>query len=109
MSTQFILQMSLARKKILSGNYVYPTELIRLWRTRHFEERLEERGVGIDCIPKNVRVTKDNIYCADTEGNEFTSVVVRLNYNSKFMFLCFNVKTGNLKTVWFKNKPQKLW
>lgn len=104
MSTQFV-SMNLTRRQILNGNYLYPKELVELKTTKHFVERLEERGVGVDCIPTMVRVTKDNIYCAEAEGKELTSVVVRLKYNtSKYVFLCFNPLDGALKTLWFKDK-----
>src|SRR5262245_3779277 len=97
--------MNLTRKQILNGNYVYPTDLVRLRQTKHFVKRLEERGIGVDCIPTVVRVTRDNIYCAEVEGKEMTSVVVRLKYNSsRYVFLCFNPLDGGLKTLWFKDK-----
>lgn len=99
--------MSLTRTQILKGNYVYPSELIKLKTTKHFVERLEQRSIGVDCIPTMVRVTKDNIYCGDAEGKELVTVVVRLNYNStRYVFLCFNPKDGALKTLWFKEKKK---
>lgn len=105
MGTQFLLQMSLTRTQILTGNYLYPKELVKLKTTKHFIDRLEERGIGVNCIPTVVRVTKDNIYCGEADGNELTSVVIRLNYNSsRYVFLCFNPKDGGLKTLWFKEK-----
>lgn len=97
--------MSLTRTEILNGNYSYPSDLVRLKTTNHFMERLEERGIGVDCIPKIVRVTKDNIYCGDAEGNELVNVVVRLKYtSSRYVFLCFNPRDGVLRTIWFKDK-----
>ena len=108
MSTKFILEMSLTRTQILTGNYLYPDDIVKLKTTKHFVERLEERGIGVDCIPTMVRVTKDNIYCGEAQGNELTSVVVRLKYNStRYVFLCFNPKDGALKTLWFKDKKEK--
>lgn len=99
--------MSLTRKQILAGNYLYPTELVKLRTTKHFIDRLEERGIGVDCIPTMVRVSKDNIYCAEVEGDQFTSVVVRLKYMpGRKLFLCFNPKDGFLKTLWFKDKTK---
>lgn len=89
----------------MKGNYVYPSELVKLKVTKHFIDRLEERGIGVNCIPTVVRVTKDNIYCAEAEGKTLTSVVVRLKYNSsRYIFLCFNPIDGGLKTLWFKDK-----
>jgi len=84
---------------------MYPSELVKLKTTKHFIDRLEQRGIGVDCIPTMVRVTKDNIYCGEAEGKELTSVVVRLKYNSsRYVFLCFNPVDGALKTLWFKDK-----
>lgn len=101
--------MELTRTQILKGNFIYPNELVKLYPTKHFIDRLEERGIGIDCIPTLVRVTKDNIHSAKTEdGKKLTSVVVRLNYNSnKFLFLAFSPIDGGLKTLWFRDKTKK--
>jgi len=101
--------MSLTRTQILTGNYVYPSELVKLKTTKHFVERLEQRGIGVDTIPTLVRVTKDNIYCGEQgDGKELVSVVVRLHYNtSKFLFLCFNPIDGALKTLWFRDKSKR--
>lgn len=100
--------MSLTRTQILKGNYVYPSDLVKLKTTKHFVERLEQRGIGLNCIPTIVRVTKDNIYCGEADGNILTSVVVRLNFNhEKFVFLCFNPNDGFLKTLWFMDKRRK--
>ena len=87
---------------------MFPNDLVKLRRTDHFIKRLEQRGIGVDCIPTLVRVTKSNIYCGEAEGNNLTSVVVRLNYNyTRFIFLCFNPKDGALKTLWFRDKKSK--
>lgn len=92
----------------MKGNYVYPSDLVKLKTTKHFVERLEQRGIGVDCIPTLVRVTKDNIYCGEAEGDKLTSVVVRLKYgSSRYVFLCFNPVDGYLKTLWFKEKGRK--
>lgn len=101
--------MELTRKQILNGNFVYPSELVKLYPTKHFIERLEERGLGLDCIPTLVRVTKDNIHSAKTEnGKELNSVVVRLAYNTKrYIFLAFNPFDGAIKTLWFRDKNGK--
>lgn len=101
--------MELTRKQILRGKYVYPDELVKLYPTKHFMERLEERGLGLDCIPTLVRVTEGNIHSAKTEnGKELTSVVVRLVYNTtKYLFLAFNPFDGGLKTLWFRDKNKK--
>lgn len=98
--------MDLTRTQILRGNYVYPSDLIKLRHTNHFLDRLEERGVGVNCIPTVVRVTKDNIHSAKSEnGRELKSVVVRLKYNySTYLFLCFNPFDGFVKTLWFREK-----
>lgn len=99
--------MSLTRTEILRGNYIYPSDLIKLKTTRHFAERLEERGVELNCIPTLVRVTKDNIYCGEADGETLTSVVVRLKYKfDRYVFLCFNPRDGFLKTLWFKDKKK---
>jgi len=101
--------MDLTRTQLLKGDYVYPNDLIRLKPTKHFIERLNERGIGIDCIPSLVRVTKDNVHSAKTDnGRELRSVVVRLKYSStKYIFLCFNPFDGGLKTLWFRDKNKK--
>lgn len=98
--------MELTRTQILKGNFIYPSELVKLHPTKHFINRLEERGLGIDCIPTLVRVTKDNIHSAKTEdGKQLNSVVVRLTYNtSKYLFLAFNPFDGAVKTLWFRDK-----
>jgi len=89
----------------LNGNYVYPSELVKLKTTKHFVDRLEQRGIGVDCIPTVVRVTKDNIYCGEAEGKDFVNVVIRLKYNNhRYVFLCFNPQDGALKTLWFRDK-----
>ena len=89
----------------MNGNYVYPSELVKLKATKHFIERLEQRGIGVDCIPTLVRVTKDNIYCGEADGKELVNVVVRLKYSTtKYVFLCFNPRDGALKTLWFRDK-----
>ena len=100
--------MDLTRTQLLKGNFIYPNELVKLVPTKHFIERLEQRGLGIDCIPTLVRVTKDNIHSGKTEnGKELYSVVVRLKYNNKYLFLCFNPFDGAVKTLWFRDKSKR--
>jgi hypothetical protein len=101
--------MELTRTQIVKGSYIYPDDLVKLNATRHFIERLEQRGVGIDCVPTVVRVTKDNIHSGKTiDGKRLESVVVRLKYNSnKYIFLCFNPFDGFLKTLWFRDKHKR--
>lgn len=96
----------LTRDQILKGIIQYPSNLIKLNTTNHFINRLEERGLGLDCIPTMVRVTKDNIHSGKTKnGKTLKSVVVRLVYSpTKFIFLCFNPYDGFLKTLWFKDR-----
>lgn len=98
--------MGLSRTQILKGNYNYPRNLIKLRTSKHFQERLEQRGYGIDCIPTLVRVTKDNIHSAKTDnGKDLNTVVVRLKYSSKrYLFICFNPFDGMCKTLWFKSR-----
>lgn len=98
--------MYLTRTQILKGDYVYPSEMVKLRMSKHFIQRLEERSVGLACIPSMVRVTKDNIHSAKTEeGKELTSVVVRIKYSSsQYLFLCFNPFDGQLKTLWFRRR-----
>lgn len=97
--------MNLTRKQLLDGSYIFPKDLVELWPTKHFVERLEQRGIGLDCVPTVVRVTKDNVHSAKSEGNKLTSVVVRLVYGKyKYIFLCFDPNDGGLKTLWFKEK-----
>ncbi len=98
--------MDLTRTQLLTGSYIYPTELVKLVPTKHFVDRLNERGIGVDCIPTMVRVTKDNIHSGKTDnGKNLRSVVVRLKYtSSRYLFLCFNPIDGGLKTLWFRDK-----
>ena len=97
--------MHLTRTQILKGKYTYPPDMVKIWGSKHFLERLDERGVGLECIPTVVRVTPDNIHSARLENDQFVSVVVRLKYtSSKYIFLCFNPIDGNLKTLWFREK-----
>ena len=101
--------MDLTRTQLLQGNYQYPADLIKLKPTKHFIDRLEQRGIGLNCIPTMVRVTKDNIHSGKTgDGRELKSVVVRLKYSTtKYIFLCFNPFDGGLKTIWFRDKNKK--
>lgn len=101
--------MDLTRTQLVKGDYYYPNDLIKLNPTKHFIERLEERGIGINCIPTLVRVTNDNIHSGKTkDGKKLNSVVIRLKYNStKYLFLCFNPFDGFCKTLWFRDKQNK--
>lgn len=96
----------ISRTELVNGNFVFPSEMVKLVPTKHFIDRLEERGIGLDCIPTIVRVTKDNLHSAKTEdGKILYSVVVRLKYSStKYIFLAFNPIDGALKTLWFKDR-----
>ncbi len=98
--------MELTRKQILRGNFVYPSDLVKLYPTKHFIDRLDERGLGLDCIPTLVRVTKDNIHSGKSDdGKKLDSVVIRLVYStSKYIFLAINPFDGGLKTLWFRDK-----
>lgn len=98
--------MELTRTQILRGNFVYPSDLIKLYPTKHFLDRLEQRGIGLDCMPTLLRVTKDNIHSGKTEdGKRLNSVVVRLAYNaSKYLFIVLNPFDGGTKTLWFRDK-----
>ena len=101
--------MELTRTQILMGTYIYPSELVKLYPTKHCIDRLEERGIGLDCIPTIVRVTKDNIHSGKTEdGHKLISVVVRLLYSpTKYIFLAINPFDGGMKTLWFRDKTNK--
>lgn len=95
---------NLSRTDILKNNYKYPSDIIKLIYTNHFKERLEERGLALECIPSFIRVTPDNIHSGKTRDNEhLCSVVVRLKYSSsKYLFIAFNPYDGGCKTLWFK-------
>lgn len=97
--------MELTRTQILKGDYEYPDKMIMLKPTRHFLNRLEERGIGINCIPTMVRVTRNNIHSGKTEdGKRLYSVVVRLRYtSSRWVFICLNPFDGGAKTLWFQD------
>lgn len=102
--------MELTRTQILQGNFDYPDTLVILKPTKHFLWRLGERGIGINCIPTLVRVTRDNIHSGKTEdGRTLNSVVVRLNYTyHKWLFLVINPYDGGLKTLWFREKKRRV-
>lgn len=98
--------MELTRTQILRGNFSYPKDFIRVYPTKHSLERLEGRGLGLDCIPTLVRVTKDNIHSGKTEdGTTLSSIVVRLTYGRyKYIFLAINPQDGGIKSLWFRDK-----
>lgn len=100
--------MNLRRSQILAGDYVFPTGLITLKHTNHFKARLEERGMGLQCIPTVVRVSRNNIHSAKTDDNKhLKSVVIRLDYtSSKYLFLILNPFDGAVKSLWFVNKKR---
>lgn len=99
----------LMRHELVKGNFKYPTDLIKLYPTKHCVERLEQRGVGLDCLPTLVRVTKNNIHSGKSiDGQTLHSVVIRIDYNIyKYLFLCFNPFDGGLKTLWFLDKKKR--
>lgn len=96
--------MKLTRTQLLKGKYLYPTDLISLRPTNHFNNRIEERGVGLFCIPTKVRITPNNIYSGKTyDGKRLSSVVVRLKYSSReYLFICFNPWDAAAKSLWFE-------
>jgi len=85
---------------------IYPSRLIRLIPTKHLLRRLEERGIGLTCIPEYVRVTEQNIHSGKTkDGRRLKSVAVKLNYSTVYdLYLSFNPFDGALKTMWFRRK-----
>ena len=101
--------MDLTRTQLLNGHYNYPNDLVRVYPTKHFKWRLDQRGIGVDCIPSLIRVTENNIHSGKTvDGKNLNSVVVRLVYNSKrYIFLAFNPFDGAMKTLWFRDKHKK--
>ena len=101
--------IELTRTQILQDMYEYPQDLVKLIPTKHFIERLEERGMGLDCIPTLVRVTKENIHSGKTEdGKTLKSVVVRLKYNAtKYIFLALNPYDGAAKSLWFRERRKR--
>lgn len=98
--------MKLTRQEILQGKYLYPEDFIPLRSTHHFEQRLKERSLSLECIPTQVRITRNNIHSAKSkDGQKLSSVVVRIDYNSyKNLFLVFSPWDGALKSLWFKEK-----
>lgn len=103
------MEIEIGRKRIIEGDFIYPTDLITLIPSRHFKQRITERGFFADVIPTAVRVTKNNIYCAKTmDGKHLHSVVIRLNYNkSTWLFICLNPFDGAAKTLWFEDKKKE--
>lgn len=101
--------MELTRTQILRGSFSYPEDFIKVYPTKHSIARLEERGLGLDCIPTLIRVTKDNIHSGKTEdGTTLCSVVVRLAYGRhKYIFLAINPQDGGIKSLWFRDKYNK--
>lgn len=96
----------LTKSQILDMGLTYPSRLVKLIPTKHFTKRLEERGIGLTCIPEYVRVTKDNIHSGKTkDGKRLKSVAIRLNYSTVYdLYLSFNPFDGALKTMWFRRK-----
>lgn len=96
----------LTRTQILEGNYTHPTDHVKLIPTKCFMNRLEEKGLELDCIPTLLKVTKENIHSGKTEdGETLKSVVVRIKYSSRhYMFLCLNPYDGAVKTLWFRKR-----
>lgn len=95
--------MNLTRHELVEGDYKWPEEFVRVRPTHHFTNRLAERGLGLETIPKLIKITKDNIYSGKTNGKVLNSVVVRLKYGSyKYIFICFNPHSGAAHTLWFK-------
>lgn len=101
--------MNLTRTQILNGDFKYPEGFIALKPTNHFKERLAERGIGLECMPTQVRVTKDNIHSGKTNDNKHLhSVVIRLKYNKYTnLFMCINPYDGAGKSLWFEDKKGK--
>lgn len=98
----------LTRTEILRNKYKYPSDFVNLIYTNHFKERLSERGLGLECIPKIVRVTENNIHSGKTNDEvHLCSVVVRLEYStSKYLFIAFNPFDGGCKTLWFRKRKR---
>ena len=96
----------LKKNEILDMNLTYPSRLVKLIPTKHFNKRLEERGIGLTCIPEYVRVTRDNIHSGKTkDGKRLSSVAIKLSYSSTYdIYLSFNPFDGALKTMWFRRK-----
>lgn len=103
--------MNLTRLQIVNGNYKWPDNMIVIKPTKHYLEQMKNRCMGLDCIPTQVRVTKDNIHSGKTEdGVHLNSVVVRIKYTPyKYLFICLNPYDGGGKSMWFEpvKRPQK--
>lgn len=102
--------IELTRKQILEGKYEYPKGYITIKPTNHYLERLEERGIGLACVPWTVKVTKDNIYSGKTwDGKNLTSVVIKLKFSRwEDVFICLNPFDCGGKSIWFKEKRSRL-
>lgn len=96
----------LTKTQILARKIIYPSNLVKLVQTKHSIGRLEERGIGLDCIPTMVRITEDNLHSGKTkDGKRLASVVIKLRYNSRTnIFLAFNPYDGACKTLWFRER-----
>lgn len=96
----------LNKNQILDMDLTYPSKLVRLIPTHHFRKRLEERGIGLTCIPQYVRVTPQNIHSGKTkDGKKLISVAIKLHYSTLYdLYLSFNPFDGALKTMWFRKK-----
>lgn len=101
--------MELMKKQIREGQYKYPHDLVKLKPTKHYLARLEERGIGLECMPTLVRVTENNLHSAKTnDGVHLHSVVVKLDYNyNRWLFLCLNPYDGGVKSMWFRDKTKR--
>lgn len=100
------MKRRLSREEILEGGYTIPDHFISLTQTEHVKDRIKERGGGIVFIPTKVKVTRENIYSAETADNiTLDSVVVRLRYTkTKNLFMCIDPVSNALKTIWFKDR-----
>lgn len=101
--------MELTKEQLMKGTYKYPQRLVKLEPTKHYLNRLEERGLGLECMPTMVRVTKENLHSAKTiDGIHLYSVVLKLKYtDTKWLFLCLNPFDGGVKSMWFRDKNRK--
>jgi hypothetical protein len=94
----------LTRSEVLDEGFLYPEKEITLIPTKHFWDRLEERG-SLLYFPNPVQVTRENIHSGKTrDGKTLHSVVIRLDYGSKCIYLCFNPYDSGLKSVCFNDK-----
>jgi hypothetical protein len=97
------------REEILNKKMKFRNGFIKLKYGYHAEQRLDERLSGSLLVkPSIVNITEKNIYSGMSDDNEnLKEVVVRIEYKkADWCFMAIILKTGFVKTVYFKKKGE---